>query len=59
MFGVALIGLFVFLSSFIVWYVIKSIMGIRVSLEDETQGIDISEFGHTAYSFDFNPREKT
>jgi len=59
MFGVALIGLFVFLSSFIVWYVIKSIMGIRVSLEDETQGIDISEFSHTAYSFDFNPREKT
>ena len=27
-------------------------MGLRVSLEDETQGIDIAEFGQTAYTFD-------
>ena len=50
--GIGMIGSFVFLSSFVTWYVIKLIMGIRVSLEDETQGIDISEFGQTAYSFD-------
>ena len=50
--GVGLIGTFVFLSSFVTWYVIKLIMGLRVSLEDETQGIDISEFGQTAYTFD-------
>jgi Amt family ammonium transporter len=42
----------VFFSSFAIWYIIKNIMGLRVSLEDETQGIDISEFGQTAYSFD-------
>ena len=50
--GIGMIGSFVFLSSFVTWYVIKLIMGIRVSLEDETQGIDISEFGQTAYTFD-------
>ena len=50
--GVGFIGSFVFFSSFAVWYIIKNIMGLRVSLEDETQGIDISEFGQTAYSFD-------
>ena len=50
--GVGLIGVFVFWVSFISWYIIKRIMGLRVSLEDETQGIDISEFGQMAYSFD-------
>ena len=50
--GLVLIGLFVFWMSFISWYIIKRIMGLRVSLEDETQGIDVSEFGQTAYSFD-------
>jgi Amt family ammonium transporter len=49
---VGFIGSFVFFSSFAVWYIIKNIMGLRVSLEDETQGIDISEFGQMAYTFD-------
>ena len=36
-----------------VQYIIKKqAMGLRVSLEDETQGIDIAEFGQTAYTFD-------
>ena len=43
---------FVFWVSFISWYIIKRAMGLRVSLEDETQGIDIAEFGQTAYTFD-------
>jgi Amt family ammonium transporter len=50
--GVGMIGSFVFFSSFVVWYIIKLVMGLRVSLEDETQGIDISEFGQMAYTFD-------
>ena len=50
--GISIIGAFVFFSSFATWYAIKFIIGLRVSLEDETQGIDISEFGQTAYSFD-------
>ena len=36
-----------------VQYIIKKqALGLRVSLEDETQGIDIAEFGQTAYTFD-------
>ncbi len=55
--GVGLIGAFVFLSSYIVWYVIKLVMGLRVSLKNETQGIDISEFGQSAYTFDNRQQE--
>ncbi len=50
--GVGMIGSFVFFSSFVAWYIIKLVMGLRISLEGETQGIDISEFGQMAYTFD-------
>lgn len=50
--GVVIIGMFVFVTSFVTWFLIKLAMGLRVTLEDETQGIDIAEFGQTAYSFD-------
>ena len=50
--GVGIIGAFVFVTSFVTWYIIKLAMGLRVSLEDETQGIDIAEFGQVAYTFD-------
>ena len=39
----------VFITSFIVWYVIKLIMGIRVTEEEEFDGVDISECGMEAY----------
>ena len=29
---------------------IKLAIGLRFSLEEETQGIDIAEFGHSAYT---------
>ena len=52
--GVQLIGLvcifaWVFISSFIVWYLIKLTMGIRVTEEEEYEGVDISECGLEAY----------
>ena len=50
--GVGIIGAFVFVTSLVTWYIIKLVMGLRVSLEDETQGIDIAEFGQAAYTFD-------
>lgn len=53
--GISIIGAFVFFSSFVIWYVIKLAMGLRVSLEDETQGIDIAEFGQAAYKLDMEP----
>ncbi|MFK5913005.1 MAG: ammonium transporter [Woeseiaceae bacterium] len=43
------IFVWVFVASFITWYVIKMIMGIRVSEEEEFEGTDISECGMEAY----------
>jgi Amt family ammonium transporter len=40
---------FVFLVSFIVWLALKLIMGIRVSAEEEYEGVDIGECGMEAY----------
>ena len=33
----------------IFWFIIKMIIGIRVSEEDEMEGVDISECGMEAY----------
>ena len=48
--GVAIIGIFVFLASIIVWATIRAIIGLRVSMEAEMQGIDVVEFGLSAYT---------
>ena len=39
----------VFITSFIVWYLLKKTVGIRVSEEEEYEGVDISECGLEAY----------
>jgi Amt family ammonium transporter len=39
----------VFVTSLIVWFVIKMIMGIRVSAEEEYEGVDLGECGLEAY----------
>ncbi len=47
--GAATIFVWVFLSSLIIWGVIKAVMGLRISEEEEMQGADISECGMEAY----------
>ena len=47
--GAATIFVWVFLTSFIVWAVLKMVMGIRVSEEEEYAGVDLSECGMEAY----------
>ncbi|WP_158972283.1 ammonium transporter [Paraglaciecola sp. L3A3] len=47
--GAATIFVWVFVTSFIVWSIIKAVMGIRVSEEEEFEGVDISECGLEAY----------
>ncbi|NLM50205.1 MAG: ammonium transporter [Clostridiaceae bacterium] len=47
--GVIAVGAFVFVSSALVWYLMKVTIGIRVSLEEEVQGLDIGEHGNSAY----------
>ncbi len=47
--GAATIFGWVFGTSFVVWFVLKMIMGIRVSAEEEYEGVDIGECGLEAY----------
>ncbi len=47
--GAATIFVWVFSTSLLAWFIIKMIMGIRVSEEEEYQGVDLSECGMEAY----------
>ena len=47
--GVVAIGAFVFISSAIVWTILKFTVGIRVSEEEEIEGLDLGELGLEAY----------
>ncbi|QEY17277.1 ammonium transporter [Cellvibrio sp. KY-GH-1] len=47
--GALVIFGWVFVISFIVWFVIKLVMGIRVSEEEEFEGLDLAECGMEAY----------
>ena len=47
--GAATIFVWVFGASYIVWSILKAIMGIRVSEEEEFEGVDVSECGMEAY----------
>ena len=48
--GVISVIAFVFVISFVVWKVMASTFGIRVSKEAETKGTDVAEIGVIAYS---------
>ncbi|OGP32569.1 MAG: hypothetical protein A2X93_04565 [Deltaproteobacteria bacterium GWC2_56_8] len=43
------VGVFTFVVSIIAWYVIKAVIGLRVSEEEEMIGLDIGEHGAEAY----------
>jgi len=47
--GAATIFVWVFVTSLIVWGILKAVMGIRVSEEEEYEGVDMSECGMEAY----------
>jgi len=47
--GIAVIFGFVFTTSFLVWMAIKALLGIRVSEEEEYEGLDVGECGLEAY----------
>ncbi|PAV25444.1 ammonium transporter [Tamilnaduibacter salinus] len=47
--GALTIFIWVFVTSLIVWGILKAVMGIRVSEEDEYEGVDLSECGMEAY----------
>ena len=47
--GAVTIFVWVFIASGVVWFALKTLMGIRVTKEDEDEGADISECGLEAY----------
>jgi len=51
------VGAFVFTVSIIGWWIIKQTVGLRVSREEELEGLDIGEHGNAAYP-DFHPAEQ-
>ena len=47
--SIIIVGVFVVVTSSIVWTILKSAMGIRVGEEEEVAGLDASELGMEAY----------
>jgi len=48
--GVGAVGLFTVIVTGIFWVLVRAIMGIRVSPEEEIKGLDIGEHAMEAYS---------
>jgi len=46
---IIIVGVFVFVVSAVVWFILKAIMGIRVSEDEEMAGLDNAELGMEAY----------
>ncbi|KPA99995.1 ammonium transporter [Ahrensia marina] len=47
--GIIAYGVFTLVASFIVWFIIKAVIGLRASAEDEMMGLDKAEVGVEAY----------
>lgn len=48
--GALLVSAFAFVFSYVVFSILKAVMGVRVSEEEEERGLDISEHGQEAYT---------
>ena len=47
--SIVIVGVFVFVASFIVWFVLKAAMGLRPTEDEEELGLDATEVGVEAY----------
>ena len=47
--GIIAIGAFVLITSFILWYAVKAILGVRLSESEEKDGADKTEIGLSSY----------
>ena len=47
--GVVAVGAYVLVASSICWLIIKAVVGLRVSPQEEIEGLDIGEHGNEAY----------
>ncbi|OGW53380.1 MAG: hypothetical protein A2Z46_07435 [Nitrospirae bacterium RBG_19FT_COMBO_55_12] len=48
--AVALIALYSFVVSLILFKIIEKVVGVRVDMEQETEGMDITQHGETGYT---------
>jgi Amt family ammonium transporter len=49
--GVASVGAFAFIFALVTFVVVRAVMGLRVSAEEELEGLDVQEHGHLAYPY--------
>ena len=49
LYAIIVVGIFTFVVSLVVWFILKALVGIRVSEEDEINGLDKAELGMEAY----------
>ena len=56
--GIGAVAAFTFIGGLVVWTIIKVVMGLRVSLHEEIEGLDIGEHGNMAYP-EFNIRKQS
>ncbi|MEM9499281.1 MAG: ammonium transporter, partial [Pseudomonadota bacterium] len=47
--GILAYGVFTFVISLVLWFVLKAALGLRVSEEEEINGLDMAELGMEAY----------
>lgn len=47
--SIVIVGVFVFFVSLVLWLILKAVMGLRPSAEDEDLGLDVAEVGVEAY----------
>jgi Amt family ammonium transporter len=55
-YGVVATGAYVLPISLIAWFILKQVVGLRVTREEELEGLDLGEHGNAAYP-DFHPAE--
>jgi len=48
--GAVLVSVFAFIFAYVVFSILKAVMGVRVSEEEEDRGLDITEHGQEAYT---------
>jgi Amt family ammonium transporter len=47
--GVVYVGVFTLVGSLVIWYAIKMTLGVRVTPDEESEGLDVGEHGMHAY----------
>jgi Amt family ammonium transporter len=48
--GIVAVGAYTMIASLVFWYLIKAVVGLRVSKDEEEEGLDMGEHGQVAYT---------